>query len=127
MAMERRKQKTLTLRLPYPPSVNTYWRNIGRGRTILSKRGREYKRDVQAAVLEQMGRRKAMSGRLRVSIWLTMPDHRCRDISNTIKAAEDALTTAGVWHDDEQIDQLVVYRLGVSKPGWATVRIRELT
>lgn len=123
--MDRRK--TLTLRLPYPPSVNTYWRNIGRGRTILSKKGREYKRDVQAAVLEQMGRRKAMSGRLRVSIWLTMPDRRCRDISNTIKAAEDALTTAGVWVDDEQIDQLVVYRLGISKPGWATVRIRELS
>ena len=35
--------------LPYPPSVNTYWRAV-KGRVILSKKGREYRHAVNVAV-----------------------------------------------------------------------------
>ena len=37
--------------LPFPPSMNTYWRNF-RGRTVLSKAGREYKVAVAEYVSE---------------------------------------------------------------------------
>lgn len=124
MVKERRE---LTLRLPFPRSVNTYWRNIGRGRTILSKAGRQYKLDVQAAVLEQVGKVKPISSRVSVSVWLYPPDKRRRDLDNHAgKALFDSLTSAGVWADDEQIDRLRVYRRHTIPYGLAIVRIREL-
>ena len=41
----------ITLRLPCPPSMNTYWRNF-RGRTVLSKKGREFKQLIQEYVID---------------------------------------------------------------------------
>lgn len=43
----------VTLVLPFPPSMNTYWRNLN-GRTLLSAKGRRYKSEVIAAVYEQL-------------------------------------------------------------------------
>jgi crossover junction endodeoxyribonuclease RusA len=124
MATER---KVMTLRLPFPRSVNTYWRNIGRGRTILSKAGRQYKLDVLAAVLDQCGKVKPINSRVSVSVWLYPPDKRRRDLDNHAgKALFDSLTSAGVWADDELIDRLRVYRGGIVPNGLAVVRIREL-
>jgi len=39
----------LLLDLPFPPSLNTYYRNV-HGRTLLSAKGREYKQDVLVTV-----------------------------------------------------------------------------
>ena len=33
----------IELTLPWPPTVNTYWRNFG-GRTIVSAKGRSYRK-----------------------------------------------------------------------------------
>jgi len=92
--------------LPYPPTVNTYY-TVARGRKILSKRGREFKK--AAAVMAQHSYRiKTMCGPLAVSIDLTPPDRRRRDIDNTIKPVLDALTESRVWLDDSQIKELSV-------------------
>lgn len=114
----------IKLDLPYPPTVNTYWRNIGKGRTIISRAGRIYRVDVQAAVL--LAGRPRVSGRLRLGVLLTMPDNRRRDIDNVLKALLDALGHAGVYADDSQIDRLSVERVGVAEPGGALVTIEEL-
>ena len=76
------------------------------GRTLLSEEGRKYRHAVRAAV----GQRKALHGRLRVSIEVRMPDKRRRDLDNLPKAILDSLTHAGVWCDDSQIDDLRVWR-----------------
>lgn len=115
--------KTLVLTLPYPPSVNHLYRNF-RGRSILSKGGRQYHTDSLAAILEQ--ERHRFLGRVALEIRLYMPDRRKRDISNTVKILEDCLTHAGIWTDDEQVDDLRIIRMGVTKPGKAVVTIREL-
>lgn len=50
--MEVSDMKSLTYTLPWPPSVNHYWRRVligGKPRTLLSKEGREFK---QTAVLQ---------------------------------------------------------------------------
>jgi crossover junction endodeoxyribonuclease RusA len=51
---------TVTLSLPWPPSVNRFWRPIvvgGRRRTLLNKEGRAYRHCAVAAVLAHgMGR-----------------------------------------------------------------------
>jgi len=108
--------------LPYPPSVNTYWRNIGPGRTILSKRAREYRKSVLAIV----GPAKPLLGRLSVSIILSPPDKRKRDLDNAFKGVLDGLAHACVYRDDEQIDELTIRRGPVVKGGRCEVTIREI-
>ena len=109
--------------LPWPPSVNTYYRNVN-GRMLISKRGREYRAEV-AAELAVSGATQAL-GRLEVEIQLSMPDKRRRDLDNTLKALLDALQHGGAYEDDSQIDRLTVQRLPVDPPGRAMVFIREL-
>jgi len=116
--------------IPYPPSVNTYWRSIGRGRVILSKKGREYRHAVDIAVAECFADvandPRPLLGRLRVKIIAIMPDRRRRDIDNINKAALDAMGYAGIYGDDNQIDELHVIRGEVLAPGCLEVEITEI-
>ena len=66
--------------LPWPPSVNAYWRTV-QGRTMVSKKGRIYKQAATRAVLAA-GANKHLSGRLRVKLTAYPPDRRRRDIDN---------------------------------------------
>lgn len=108
--------------LPYPPSVNRYWRSIGRGRVLISRDGREYREAVCARLVGA----QAAVGRLAVTIQATMPDRRARDLDNVLKATLDALTHGGAWMDDSQIDDLRVVRVGVGKPGGLVVTVAGL-
>lgn len=114
---------TYTISLPFPPSVNTYWRQW-QGRTLLSKRGREYKQAVAVACY-QKGLPKRMTGRLAVEIYATMPDRRQRDLDNLTKGLLDSLAAVGVFANDEQIDDLRIRRGPVLKPGGVVVTITE--
>lgn len=109
--------------LPYPPSTNTYWRNVG-GRVLISAKGRAFRHDVWAIVKES-GAEK-LTGRLEVALQLTMPDKRRRDIDNVFKALLDALEHAGAYENDNQIDKLSVVRMGVESPGGVLVFIRDI-
>lgn len=104
---------TITLALPYPPSVNTYWRHLSKGplagRTLISERGRDYRRAVAETILAGWGR-LAPDGNLSVTIEARMPDKRKRDLDNIPKAVLDALTHCGFWIDDSLIDDLRVWR-----------------
>lgn len=94
--------------LPWPPSANRYWRHPSRGplagRHLISAEGRLYRQTVQAVVLEQLRCRPQLTCPVRVTFECAPPDRRTRDLSNLLKATEDALTHAGVWLDDKQID-----------------------
>lgn len=101
----------MKLVLPFPPSVNTYWRspNSGRlkGRHLLSKRGREYKAAVRQAVIEQIGKLpKASTALVDVDIFYFPPDLRERDLDNFQKALLDSITYASVWVDDKQVKRI---------------------
>lgn len=48
------------------------------------------------------------SARLRVVLILNPPDRRRRDVDNYSKGLLDAFTHAGIWADDEQIDELLI-------------------
>lgn len=103
----------IALTLPYPPSVNGYWRAVN-GRQIISKRGREYRRAVVDAVA-LLPIDSPVSGSLAVTIWASMPDKRRRDLDNLLKSSLDALGHAGVYEDDSQIDDLRVVREGIDR------------
>ena len=114
----------ITITLPWPPSVNGYWRTVN-GRTMISKRGRLFKKAVLKSVLAHQAKRH-LAGRLEVHIALHPPDRRRRDVDNSGKSVLDALQNAGVYLDDSQVDRLVIERCEIIKGGVAIVTIHEL-
>ena len=111
------------LELPFPPSVNTYWRHVGH-KVLISAGGRRYRQDVGTAVL--LAGKPKVEGPLALRMWLYPPDLRRRDCDNSLKACLDALQHAGVYDDDNQIVRLTVERRDKVQGGKAVVRIREL-
>lgn len=107
--------------LPWPPTVNTYYRNV-KGKTLISEDGRAYRKAVADQVLVQ--RVKRQEGSLRVLIEAYPPDRRVRDLDNLLKATLDSLTKAGVWADDSQIDDLRIVRMPTIG-GMVKVEIRQ--
>ena len=94
--------------LPFPPSMNTYWRTWN-GRTLLSKAGRQYKTAVYGYCLENRVP-KFGEQRVKFSMVLRPKDKRQRDIDNYAKAVLDALQYAGIIEDDWQVDHLEMIR-----------------
>jgi crossover junction endodeoxyribonuclease RusA len=125
MDNERNLMAPYTIELPYPPSVNGYWRNIGRGRTIVSKAGRDYTNAVMLSVLTN-GRPRTFQGRLSMQILVHPPDKRRRDLDNVAKGIQDSLCKASVYADDSQIDRLLIERAAVTKPGKVVVTVWEM-
>ena len=97
----------ITLTMPWPPSVNKYWRTF-QGRMIISAEGRSYRKAVADQVFIQGGA-KNYTGKLRVVIEAFRPDKRRRDLDNLLKAVLDGCTHAGVWEDDSNIVDLRIY------------------
>ena len=113
-----------TIVLPWPPSVNAYWRTV-QGRTMVSKKGRIYKQAATRAVLAA-GANKHLPGRLRVKLTAYPPDRRRRDIDNLTKLALDSMQVAGVYLDDSQIDELTIIRAEVEKGGVIVAEIETI-
>jgi crossover junction endodeoxyribonuclease RusA len=96
----------LILELPFPPTVNQYYRNVN-GRTLISKQGRDYRQEVMRLIGKV---EEPIKERVSVRIFAYMPDNRRRDIDNLNKSLLDAITHSGVWLDDSQIDDLHITR-----------------
>ena len=112
----------MVLTLPWPPSVNHYWRTW-RGRMLLSRQGRAYRKQV-GAILKAAGV-TPQSGPLAIHVELYPPDRRKRDIDNTLKAIGDSLQHGGAFHDDSQIVWLLIQKAEVVPGGKVVVRIAE--
>ena len=95
----------LRLTLPFPPSVNRYWRHVG-NRVLVSREGREFRSVVRGLMKEQ--KVKSHEGDLIVDIRLIPVDRRRRDVDNSLKALLDAMQDGGAYEDDSQIVRLTV-------------------
>ena len=113
-----------TIQLPLPPSVNSYWCNF-RGRTILSKGGRDYKLSVQE-IITQENIPKFGNNRLHAIITIFPRDKRKIDLDNRLKGLFDALQDAGVYDDDEQFDLIQIGRGKIKQGGGCTIVISVL-
>jgi crossover junction endodeoxyribonuclease RusA len=113
-----------TITLPWPPSVNHYWRTW-RGRMLISRKGRAYREQV-GAILRAAGVRP-LAGSLAVHVELYPPDKRKRDVDNTFKAIGDSLQHGRAFQDDSQIVWLLLEKAEVVAGGKVVVRIAERT
>lgn len=117
----------LVFDLPYPPSVNHYWRT-GQGRHYISAEGRSYRAAVQATVREAfpVSQPRPIDGPVSLRVEVFPPDRRRRDLDNVLKALLDALTFAGVWTDDSLVADLRIWRGGQAPGGKCRVTIAPL-
>ncbi len=122
----------MKLTLPFPPSVNTYWRAPNKGplagRHLISEGGRKFRTAAFASVVTQLKRiPQPITADLSVNVVLSPPNRARRDLDNYLKALFDALTNAKVWDDDSQIKHMEVSWGPVVAQGCAEITIQELT
>jgi Holliday junction resolvase RusA-like endonuclease len=110
----------IEVELPFPPSVNHYYRHVG-PRTLISRKGRRFRENV-ALVLAALGVRP-LDGPLDVEVDVFPPDRRRRDIDNVQKALLDSLQHGGAYEDDSQIVRLVIEKREVFPGGRVIVTI----
>ena len=114
----------VTLALPWPPSVNHYYRHVG-PRVLISKDGRRYREAVEAvarrAGCPRLEGPVAMKGRFHP------PDKRRRDLDNVGgKALIDALQGAGLFTDDCQIKRISLEMLEPVENGLCIIELENI-
>lgn len=133
---------TIRIRLPWPPSANDIWRTrIVRPRegkwfpsVYLSEEAVAYRQKVERVIQKEFGDITGTRSRLRVTLVACAPDRRKRDLTNLLKATEDALTESRLWEDDSQIDEQSqtwakdgMGRRRIEFPGWVELVVEQLT
>ncbi|WLS77238.1 RusA family crossover junction endodeoxyribonuclease [Erwinia pyri] len=115
----------MKLTLPFPPSVNGYWRATGKG-MLISARGRTYRVNAIGAVMEQLKRRpQPITHEIDIHVILYPPTRAKRDLDNFQKVLFDSMTHAGVWADDSQIKRMTVEWGDLLPNGKAVVIIKS--
>jgi crossover junction endodeoxyribonuclease RusA len=137
--LELRRFPVLTL--PMPPTVNEAWILVpyydkeGDGklkvRKVLTDEHRQFRSTVIGRVKGDMLRNELrdqpLLGRLEMVVMLFFANRRRTDVDNRVKPLQDALTHAGAYKDDSQIDELVVRRTIQSGPEACRVCLREIS
>jgi Holliday junction resolvase RusA-like endonuclease len=122
--------ETLEIELPFPPSLNEYYRYV-RSMKLISREGRTFRLAVEN-IVRSLGL-KPLLGQLAVHIELVPPDNRRRDVDNYLKAPFDALkrrkdSPTGSWlfDDDSQIKHVSATMLPPAPPnGMMYMRFHE--
>lgn len=121
------EERSLLLRLPLPPSANRLVRpGTGTKRLVKAKEAKGWHATVAAVVAETTRTLKPMRIVGPVSLVVTFYVRTVSaDISNRLKALEDALTFARVWHDDSQVVRIEATKALAAKgsKGWCEVRV----
>jgi crossover junction endodeoxyribonuclease RusA len=120
----------MILLLPWPPSVNHYWRHVIlktkrglRQRTLISMEGRHYRTEAIRTIRKQKPVHEIINQPVKVEMHLFPPDRRKRDIDNYSKCVLDALTHARIWDDDYLVNDLHIKRREIQR-GTGSVVLR---
>lgn len=113
----------IMLTLPMPPTINTAYGHT-QGRTYIKHAGRAYRKTV-AEIVAAAGH-ATLTGRVSLFVAVHPATRAKQDLDNRSKTLQDALTHAGVWLDDEQIDELHLVRREVVRGGQVRIVITEL-
>ena len=118
------RRETVTITLPWPPTVNHMHINVIKGR--IRSKGYIAFCELVAHIVEREKIASMGSKRLAVTITLNWPNKRRGDLDNRAKAVLDSLQRAGVYTDDEQIDRLTLVRGEIIKGGLSVVTIEAM-
>ncbi len=110
--------------LPYPPTVNTYYRHVG-AKVLISAKGREYRNTVMNTL--QFRGIKTLSGPVKLVIEFHAPDNRRRDLDNLTKCLLDSLKFGGIYLDDSQVRHIDIKFGEVRKSGATLVTVVDLS
>ena len=115
---------TLELELPWPPSVNHYYRHVG-PRVLISRDGRKY-RELVTALVNRNGFRP-FQGRISLHAEFYPPDRRRRDLDNVGgKVLLDTLQAAGLFKDDSQIKRILLEMHEPVEGGLCYVKLEDM-
>lgn len=114
----------IVLHLPWPPTVNSYYKVTRHGQRYLDKKVRTF-RAVVEEVMNEQAPGLSLDDRLFLEVYLFPPDNRKRDLDNYMKGLLDSVTEAKLWIDDSLIDQLHIYRGEVIKEGAVVVSVSD--
>lgn len=103
-----------TLTIPFPPTLN---HDVGRngGRYYKTDDYKRFQSQVGWLWLKTLPPLWSQTARYSVAIELIYDTKRRYDIDNRVKPILDALTQAGAWKDDSQVDVIVVARGEIDK------------
>jgi crossover junction endodeoxyribonuclease RusA len=112
----------VSFELPWPPSLNRYYRHVG-PRVLISREGRQYR---MKTVSRLGGAFPKFTASVRLKAELFPPDKRRRDIDNSLKCLLDSLTHAGIYADDSLVKDLELHMMDPVPPdGMVHVTIEE--
>jgi len=120
--------KPVTIRLPFPPMLNHYYRAmvVGKGPRAhaairIDQEGREFRELVIREWSQHV--RLLYEGRLAIRVNVTWPDKRTRDGDGPLKALLDGLEHAGACANDSAFKLIIVEEMGTEPPGWVDVTL----
>lgn len=115
---------TIEIELPYPPSVNHYWKHTKQGQHYISAEGKTYQNKVFVACLHIL----PLKPPLAVSVEVYVPDKRRRDLDNLWKVILDSLAHAKIIEDDcwQIVPKQSIEVKGIEKGGRIVVKLREV-
>ena len=118
------KEMTLELELPWPPSVNHYYRHVG-PRVLISRDGRKY-RELVTTLVNRNGFRP-FQGRISLRAEFYPPDRRRRDLDNVGgKVLLDTLQAAGLFKDDSQIKRILLEMHEPMEGGMCFIKLEDM-
>ncbi len=120
--------KVLTLTLPWPPSVNLYWRRgliKGTNKPITYKTRDAKKYCESVGWICKTARKFSAEAEVIMDITLHPPTAQRRDADNFNKGVWDSLVEAGVLVDDCQVQSFRVTKGAVQPGGCVIVKIWE--
>lgn len=117
-----------TIQLPYPPSANVLWRQVGR-RLIVNTKARKWKE--AAALTAQAAGMRVLAGAVAVHLVLHPKLTKAGqassvriDVDNAIKPSLDALNGIA-WIDDKQVIRIVAEVGEPIQGGGLTVTVKQ--
>lgn len=115
--------EAISFELPWPPSVNRYYRYVG-PRVLISREGRRYR---MMCVSRLGGVFPKLEGKVKLTGEFYPPDARKRDLDNVLKCMIDSLVHAGLMRDDSQIKHIDVQMMSPVPPeGAVYIKLEEI-
>lgn len=114
---------TLFLDLPLPPTINSYYQYRGH-RRFVGEQGKKFKAQVAHIVSSQpirFGNQKLV-----MLVVIHFRNRRKQDLSNRIKALEDAMVQANLFDDDSQIKEIHIKEGAIEKGGRVFVTLKNI-